>query len=924
MAFKLNPITGKLDYYLPNNEVDHSLLLKLDYASSGHSGFEPTVTKGNLTELTSSVLTIGGGTGSVIGSGITIQVKQSSSLQSGYLSSTDWNTFNNKQNALSLGNLTAASSKISIGGTGTGAVIGTGASVDLGTVNLDDLADVIIATPTLDQILKYNGADWINGQQTTVNGGSGVDFFYVETASDIGGYYTLSRTPDSGGELDETVVCNNNKVLLDAYASPSTGLGGTQIDAGVWTFDIWGYVSDVSLTSEIIIDIYKRTAGGSETLLFSVSSGEINMLSVSLYSITSVQQAFAINATDRLIAKVSGQTNRILDTTIHFFHGGITHYSHFNTPLVVRHNDLAGLQGGTSDQYYHLTSAQYTIATQAATTALSGYLTSTDWNTFNGKQNALTTGNLTATSPIALDQTRQVIGGAAVISHLTTAGNIHLPTGGSVNQILKNSGVSGTGSWGTVTENAGALAAITTLSMSGQLTNTLAIGTAPFAVTSTTVNTNLNADMLDGKHVGTSGNAVPLLDGANTWSGLNSYSAGIYISSTSEVNMLAIGNSYAAPKFWIFYDSTATYPKIKWNAANEVGLQLGDTTTGPSDAPLLTGLDVNDAVVAIYINKALRVRAFSDATDSLVYLDNSVVAGLGGMAFHPNFAPVALEIYTQTADIIIQPDAANGFKTEVNYDKGDCDFVIHGDTVDNVFFMEASKNRIGLGTNAPKSYLHQYPSDAGAASGTIPQGSVPAAPVEGDYWNDNKQLCSMNFTNGMAQSTVGCIFTQTASVTVNNTATERTLIGAGIGTLTLPANALAIGKTIRIMASGYYSFIGTLAQTLTFRIRLGGIAGTIVLATGVNPAAAIIANRSWRIDAEITCRTLGALGTVFSQGMVTLSTTAVLGTVWDMMTAITSAINTTVAQAIVVTADWNGAVAGDTITCTNLTVELLN
>ena len=59
-------------------------------------GAEPTLTKGDLTEATSSVLTIGSGTGAVIGSGTTIQVKEASGVQSGYLSSTDWTTFNNK------------------------------------------------------------------------------------------------------------------------------------------------------------------------------------------------------------------------------------------------------------------------------------------------------------------------------------------------------------------------------------------------------------------------------------------------------------------------------------------------------------------------------------------------------------------------------------------------------------------------------------------------------------------------------------------------------------------------------------------------------------------------------------------------------------------------------------------------------------
>src|ERR1700741_777449 len=46
----------------------------------------------------------------------------------------------------------------------------------------------------------------------------------------------------------------------------------------------------------------------------------------------------------------------------------------------------------------------------------------------------------------------------------------------------------------------------------------VATGTAPLVIASTTLVTNLNADLLDGKNTGTSGNTIPLLDGANTWS----------------------------------------------------------------------------------------------------------------------------------------------------------------------------------------------------------------------------------------------------------------------------------------------------------------------------------------------------------------------------------------------------------------------
>jgi len=64
------------------------------------NGKQSALSFGNLTETSSSVLTIAGGTSAVIGSGTTIAVKQSNSTQSGYLSSTDWTTFNNKQSQI--------------------------------------------------------------------------------------------------------------------------------------------------------------------------------------------------------------------------------------------------------------------------------------------------------------------------------------------------------------------------------------------------------------------------------------------------------------------------------------------------------------------------------------------------------------------------------------------------------------------------------------------------------------------------------------------------------------------------------------------------------------------------------------------------------------------------------------------------------
>ena len=67
--------------------------------TSGGSAAPSDLALGAVTEATSSVLTLVGWTNATIGSP-TIQVKLATTSQSGYLSSTDWNTFNNKQPAL--------------------------------------------------------------------------------------------------------------------------------------------------------------------------------------------------------------------------------------------------------------------------------------------------------------------------------------------------------------------------------------------------------------------------------------------------------------------------------------------------------------------------------------------------------------------------------------------------------------------------------------------------------------------------------------------------------------------------------------------------------------------------------------------------------------------------------------------------------
>jgi hypothetical protein len=207
------------------------------------------------------------------------------------------------------------------------------------------------------------------------------------------------------------------------------------------------------------------------------------------------------------------------------------------------------------------------------------------------------------------------------------------------------------------------------------------------------------------------------------------------------------------------------------------------------------------------------------------------------------------------------------------------------------------------------------------ASMNIAPGPAPSSPVDGDIWYDSGQKSLIEYTDNIKQDLVGAIFSQTSSTTVTNTTVETNISGTGVGTLTLPANFLVIGKTMSLKAKGFHSGIAGASNTLTIRVYYGA---TVIL-TGTVPASAAT-NVGVDLDAMITCRTNGASGTVMSQGYYSeLSPTPSFHPLYATGgAASTTTINTTTSNAIRVTAQWGNASASNSITITNLTVTIIN
>lgn len=157
----------------------------------------------------------------------------------------------------------------------------------------------------------------------------------------------------------------------------------------------------------------------------------------------------------------------------------------------------------------------------------------------------------------------------------------------------------------------------------------------------------------------------------------------------------------------------------------------------------------------------------------------------------------------------------------------------------------------------------------------------------------------------------------TVSAAVVNT-TETVLM-----TKSLPASFFQVGMTLLLEIFGRHTSSGV-AVTARFRVRYGGLTGTVLLDSNVMTPRASMTDAFFYLKALITCRSLGAAGTIFGQGFAqfgrsdanAIQVTQGLegsGVTLKAKNAVV-AIDTTVASDLVLTVEYSGNTAGNTVT----------
>jgi hypothetical protein len=173
---------------------------------------------------------------------------------------------------------------------------------------------------------------------TGATGGSGGQILYFDhlKSTDPITYEILNLIPAGNAEADETVTVKNGlgEVLVDPYVTNIGFPALTEIPAGLWRFRTFHYINDDKGTTTAVFKVYNRTATGTETLLFTATSDDINTKTVDEYLTSYVTTtAYKVSATDRIVCKVYGQSTHNQNIIFHFVYDGTTHTSHIQTPL---------------------------------------------------------------------------------------------------------------------------------------------------------------------------------------------------------------------------------------------------------------------------------------------------------------------------------------------------------------------------------------------------------------------------------------------------------------------------------------------------------------------------------------------------------------------------------------------------------------
>ena len=222
---------------------------------------------------------------------------------------------------------------------------------------------------------------------------------------------------------------------------------------------------------------------------------------------------------------------------------------------------------------------------------------------------------------------------------------------------------------------------------------------------------------------------------------------------------------------------------------------------------------------------------------------------------------------------------------------------------------------IGMGTESPLVKLHvsgdTIVSD-GLTADTLNISSTPNTDT-----SSNTQFLTRDSSTGEVKikqipgPTVYGLFAQTGnSVTVSGTTSETSIIGSGVGTLSVPANGFSVGDSFTVRISGDIG--ANNGSTLTLRVK----SGSVVFGQVGPISMPNVTSSHFTFDINFTIRKTGGAGTaaILSSGYFTFTQNASSSFEGgNFSTLNNTTFNTTVSNTLSITAQFNSTNAANFI-----------
>ena len=147
------------------------------------------------------------------------------------------------------------------------------------------------------------------------------------------------------------------------------------------------------------------------------------------------------------------------------------------------------------------------------------------------------------------------------------------------------------------------------------------------------------------------------------------------------------------------------------------------------------------------------------------------------------------------------------------------------------------------------------------------------------------------------------------STTITNTTTESSIVGSGVGSLSVPADTFIVGDSFHAKIGGIISAQN--GDGITIRIKTG----SIVLASTGLISLEPVTNLGWEIEIDFTITKIGAIGEMSTNGNFAYNRNT--GSLEGFVFQDVQNIDTTIANTLDITVEWNQAKTADEIYSSN-------